>query len=41
MLDEGAVVERGTPQDLLADADSRFAHMHERQKLEASLRETE
>jgi len=41
VLDEGAVVERGTPQDLLADADSRFAHMHERQKLEASLRETE
>ncbi|MCA8920614.1 MAG: ABC transporter ATP-binding protein [Planctomycetes bacterium] len=40
VMHEGEVVERGAPAALLADADSRFAHMHERQKLEASLRET-
>ncbi|MEZ6185829.1 MAG: hypothetical protein R3F62_12570 [Planctomycetota bacterium] len=41
VLHEGTVVERGVPGELLADPDSRFAHMHERQRLEASLRAAE
>jgi ATP-binding cassette subfamily B protein len=37
ILDAGREVERGSPQTLLDDAGSRFAAMHERQRLQAEL----
>jgi len=37
ILDRGRVVERGSPQELLAESTSRFAKLHERQRLQAEL----
>lgn len=37
ILDRGRVVERGSPQDLLQEPTSRFAKLHERQRLQAEL----
>ena len=40
VLDEGRVVERGSPGELLARPDSRFALMHERQRLQSEIEAT-
>jgi len=37
ILDRGRVVERGSPQELLEEPTSRFAKLHERQRLQAEL----
>ncbi|MDC3379163.1 ABC transporter ATP-binding protein/permease, partial [Planctomycetota bacterium] len=37
VFDKGAVVERGSPAELMAQEDSRFGAMHERQKLQDEL----
>lgn len=37
ILERGRVVERGLPHELLEDSESRFAKLHERQRLQAEL----
>jgi ABC-type multidrug transport system fused ATPase/permease subunit len=40
VLDQGRIVERGSPQELLGREDSLFAGMHERQRLRSEILES-
>ena len=40
VLESGRVVEEGAPDELLGEEGSRFAAMHERQRLQAEIQES-